>query len=333
MTHKFASHLSEPFKAIVRPLVKPFRTPPAAPAPAPEPVPEPAPEVLLEAKPGETSEEYWTRVNVTSHHQFASAEESLASFYWRTLQYLNYIEFMPVAGYDGKVILDYGCGPGHDLIGFAHFSKPSRLIAMDVSSTSLAEAEHRLSLHGGRAEFLRIREDDPTLPLDDASIDVIHSSGVLHHAPDPDKILTELCRVLRPDGHAQIMIYNYESVLVHLYTAYVVRMIEKRYIDRDLRATFARLTDGPETPISNCYSSEEFSSLCQGAGFEVEYLGGAVSCLEMQMLPKRFDALLDRELPQESRQFLYDLRFDDRGLPRIHGRLAGVDGCYRLRRR
>ena len=25
---------------------------------------------------------------------------------------------MPVSGRDGDIVLDYGCGPGHDLVGF-----------------------------------------------------------------------------------------------------------------------------------------------------------------------------------------------------------------------
>jgi hypothetical protein len=81
----------------------------------------------------ETSEEYWTRVNVTDHKRFASAEESLDYFEWRNLLNSGYIESMPVAGHDGKAILDYVCGPGHDVVGFAHFSNLARVIAMDVS--------------------------------------------------------------------------------------------------------------------------------------------------------------------------------------------------------
>ena len=31
---------------------------------------------------------------------------------------------MPVNQADGLVVLDYGCGPGNDLVGFGHFSNP-----------------------------------------------------------------------------------------------------------------------------------------------------------------------------------------------------------------
>lgn len=92
----------------------------------------------------ETSEEYWERINVTDHKEFKSTEHSLDYFDWRCRAYNNYLESMPVAGFEGKDILDYGCGPGNDLVGFSHFSKPNRLVGIDVAPTSLAEAYHRM---------------------------------------------------------------------------------------------------------------------------------------------------------------------------------------------
>ena len=68
-------------------------------------------------------------------------QESERYLEWRNDQYFKYDELMPVTGKDGRVILDYGCGPGHDLVGFGLRSKPTRLIGMDVSTSSLAEAD------------------------------------------------------------------------------------------------------------------------------------------------------------------------------------------------
>src|SRR5262249_9418443 len=159
--------------------------------------------------------DYWTRYNVTLNHQFASAEESLAYLRWRNDQYFGYIELMPVTGQDGKVVLDFGCGPGHDLVGFATMSRSARLIGADVSPTSLAEARARLALHHAGCHFVEL-PGSIELPFDTASIDYVHSSGVLHHLPDTLATLRELRRILRPDGAARIMVYNYDSVWMHL---------------------------------------------------------------------------------------------------------------------
>lgn len=278
----------------------------------------------------QTPAEYWTRVNVTAHHQFKTAAESLAYFDWRNAQYFRYLEYMPVCGRDGETVLDYGCGPGHDVIGFACHSRPARLIAMDVSPTSLAEAQARLALHGRHAEFQLINENDPRLPLDDESVDYIHSSGVLHHTPDPVAILRDLRRVLKRGGEMRAMIYNYDSVFLHLHTAYLVQIEQGRYAREPVRDAFRHLTDGEHCPISNVYKPGEFIALAEQAGFKAELIGCAVSMHEAAILPRRFDAILDRRLAPEHRDFLLALRFDESGFPLHGGVHAGVDGCFRL---
>lgn len=283
----------------------------------------------LRPRPEWTASEYWTRHNVTAHHAFASAEQSLEYFEWRSEVYPGYLELMPVAGFDGRTVLDFGCGPGHDLVGFAHHSKPARLIGADVSSSSLAEARERLALHGAVVEWLQLVEGAP-LPLEDASIDVIHSSGVIHHTPDPPAILREFRRILRPGGHAQVMVYNYDSLHLHLHVAWVLRMVQGRYTDLPLREAFARTTDGEDCPIAEVYRPREFVAMASAAGFDCAFLGAAPSLLELQLLPRRFDAISDRRLPAEHRRFLSALEFDRKGLPMYAGHHAGVDGCYRL---
>jgi SAM-dependent methyltransferase len=274
---------------------------------------------------------YWTGHNVTAHRRFASAAESLDYFHWRNDQYFGYIELMPVAGQDGKVVVDFGCGPGHDLVGFGTYSKPSTLIGIDVSPTSLAEAGDRLALHGIAGELIRLDPAAAALPLADASVDYVHSSGVLHHTPDPLAMLREFRRVLRRDGSARIMVYNYDSLWLHLYVAYQKQIVEGMLCDLDLRAAFARTTDGPDCPISRVYRAEEFIALCREAGLEAEWSGAAISMHEAGLFARRYEAVMNPRLNAESRRFLLALEVDCFGFPRHRGHYAGVDGCYRLR--
>lgn len=275
---------------------------------------------------------YWTDHNVTLHHQFSSKEESLEYFHWRNDQYFNYIELMPVLGFDGKVVMDYGCGPGHDLIGFGTYSSCSRLVGVDLSSSSLAESRSRLALHGIEAETVVLERDVITLPFEDATFDHIHSSGVLHHTPNPVAILKELRRVLKPGGSINVMVYNYDSLWLHLYVAYQRSIVEGLYEGESLRDQFRRSTDGESCPISNCYRSVEWISLCAEAGFEAIFSGAAISAFELSIQDKRFAAIMNRKLPAESREFLKSLEFDVHGAPKYRGHYAGVDACYRLRK-
>lgn len=279
----------------------------------------------------DASRDYWTHHKVTLHHQFASPEESVEYFHWRNDQYFSYIDLMPVAGRDGAAVLDFGCGPGHDLVGFKLYSRPSRLIGADVSRSSLAQARARLALHGFDAELILLHASTPSIPLESASIDHIHSSGVLHHTPDPFALLKEFRRILKPGGTANIMVYNYDSIWVHLYVAYQKMLVENLYAGMSIREAFSRTTDGDDCPISHCYRVEEFIELCQAAGFEAALAGVAVSAWEASLLPKRFDAIFDRRLRPESRRFLVEIEIDNRGLPVYRGVPAGIDGCYRLR--
>lgn len=276
----------------------------------------------------ETSISYWTQYNVTQHHNFKSVEDSLNYLQYRNSQYPHYIELMPQKDLDNKVILDYGCGPGHDLVGFALYSQPARLIGMDVSSTSINEAKARLQLHDKTAEFFQISSQAEPLPLDDSSVDYIHCSGVLMLVPDPVKLLKEFRRLLKPGGEFRIMIYNRDSLWFHLYLAYVVVIEHGLYTNMTLEEAFGRTTDGENCPLVRVWSPAEMIKLAAEAQLTCEFIGAAPSLWEMNIAPRRFEALMDSRLNTESRAFLQKIRIDDRGIPWVDGNIAGVDGCF-----
>ena len=279
---------------------------------------------------GSGNQAYWTKVNVTHHKSFATPQESLDYLSWRNDQYIDYIDLMPVTGQDGCTVLDYGCGPGNDLVGFGHYSKPRRLIGADISTQSLAEAKARLDVHGIAAEFISISEVTNRVPLDDASVDYVHSSGVVHHAQDPAAVLREFRRVLKPTGRCRIMIYHYDSLWVHLYVPYVRQILEMRDVGMNIHDAFRKSTDGEHCPISRVYRPAEFIALAEGCGFRCRFIGAAISVHEMEMLEHRYRAIQDPRLAAEHRRFLLELTFDPRGLPKHGDYLAGIDGCYEL---
>jgi ubiquinone/menaquinone biosynthesis C-methylase UbiE len=279
---------------------------------------------------GAVSEAYWSDHNVTTHRVFGSAAESLAYFDWRNDQYPGYIDLMPVSGRDGEVVVDFGCGPGNDLVGFATFSQPAKLIAMDVSGPSLAEADARLRLHGGRAELVKIGEHDERIPLPDESVDYLHCSGVLMTVIDPLRTLREFRRVLKKNAKARLMVYNYDSVWVHLYAAHILRTKVEAFRAMAVTEVFARSTDGAQCPINRCWTVNGFLALCREAGFAAAHVGNAISLWELSLLPQRFEAMQSVELPAEHRKFLIELEFDRKGFPHWRGQVAGIDGCYEL---
>ncbi|MCC5736361.1 class I SAM-dependent methyltransferase, partial [Klebsiella pneumoniae] len=126
-------------------------------------------------------EKYWSEHTVNSI-PFKSKEESLKYLEWRSEQYPFFHELMGLWGnHAGKVILDYGCGPGNDTVGFLQYSHAQQIIGMDVSPTALSLASHRLSFHDdadlSRVRLIRVQERKPNIPLADESVDFIYSQG------------------------------------------------------------------------------------------------------------------------------------------------------------
>ena len=261
---------------------------------------------------------------------FSTAEESLRHFKWRSEQYLDYLKLMPVEGRDNLTVLDYGCGPGNDLIGFACYSRPKKLIGADVSPLALGIAQDRLKLHSKDVEFFKIDEKNTRIDIATASIDLIHSSGVLHHVFNLQLTLRELHRLLKVDGELRVMVYNKNSLWFHLNAGYLER---KKHSDfprsQNDEEIFKTTTDGRECPIANCYEPQDFISLVMKEGFSSgRYLGAAISMDELAIMNSRFEAIKDIRLDPSHRKFLLDLLIDERGIPQCDGVNAGFAACY-----
>ena len=91
-------------------------------------------------------------------------------------------------------ILDIGCGTGRYSTALAaHFN--ARVIAVDPSEKMLAEARKKVT------EAVRYeRASAESLPLPDASVDMVFMSMVFHHFDEPDRAVRECRRVLRRGG-------------------------------------------------------------------------------------------------------------------------------------
>jgi len=65
---------------------------------------------------------------------FGSRKDSLEHFHSRNAQYLVFIDPIPTSGQNKKVVVDYGCGLGNDLVDFSFSSKS---YGMDVSEQAI----------------------------------------------------------------------------------------------------------------------------------------------------------------------------------------------------
>jgi arsenite methyltransferase len=101
-------------------------------------------------------------------------------------------------------VLDLGCGAGTDLLIAAQMTGPEgRVIGVDMTASMLDRARTsademglgNVELHEGLIE---------SVPLEDASVDVVISNGVIDLVPDKDAVFDEIDRVLRQGGRLQL---------------------------------------------------------------------------------------------------------------------------------
>jgi ubiquinone/menaquinone biosynthesis C-methylase UbiE len=299
-------------------------------------------EFEIESVPGAASEQsavdlFWA-TNTVAVRDIRSVSDSLDQLDWRFSIYPKFREFSGLyEKYTGQTILDYGCGPGNDVVGFAVHTRVPRLIGIDISLKALHVTARRLALHQidpRRIRLIHISDMQPAIPLEDNSVTHVNCQGVLHHSSFPGSILNEFHRVLVPDGTACIMVYNRDSLWFHLYTAYEKMIVEEKFGDLTLDEAFAKNTDGAGCPESRCYRPSDFVALCEGTGFsDIHYAGGYLSETELRTLHHYGDkALASSTLDDEHKSFLKELQFDRRGLPRYRGKHAGIGGTYHLRK-
>lgn len=293
----------------------------------------------LEADNTTVVDEFWGE-HIVDTTQFKSALQSKKHLEWRESIYPLFPEFMDLYGnHDGEVVLDYGCGLGNDLVGYAIYTNAEKIIGIDISARALQMAQHRLSLHNvdpHRIELIHSADTAVIIPLEDESVDYLQCLGVLHHSSYPAELLREFHRVLKSGAQARVMVYNRDSVWFHLYAAYERLVLQNafpgRTIDKVFHLTVDTEADGTgKCPIARCYHWEEFSRVCEASGFRTEYLGGYHSDTELNSIKKYLrQAMQDERLAEEHRSFLAALVMDDRGFPIYQGRHAGLGGVYRL---
>lgn len=96
----------------------------------------------------------------------------------------------------GKVIIDVGCGGG--LVAEEVARLGAEVIGIDPSAASIATARAHAAGRGLAIDY-RIGSGEH-LPAGDGCADVVYCVDVLEHVADPDAVIGETARVLKPGG-------------------------------------------------------------------------------------------------------------------------------------
>ena len=92
-------------------------------------------------------------------------------------------------------LVDVGCGRGEYLTSFA--KRGFNVIGIDKAHSA------RRMAAGLRVEIANVERD--RLPVPDGSVDYVYSKSLIEHLHEPDGMLAECLRILKPGGRAVIM--------------------------------------------------------------------------------------------------------------------------------
>lgn len=105
---------------------------------------------------------------------------------------------------EGETALDLGSGAGLDsLLAARRVGLKGHVIGVDMTPEMLRKAEeNRRKLGMGNVEFRQGSAEQ--LPVEDASVDLVLSNGVINLCPDKESVVSEIYRVLRPGGRIYV---------------------------------------------------------------------------------------------------------------------------------
>lgn len=176
----------------------------------------------------------------------------------------NIIDFQ---GLKGKRVLEIGCGMGThaELLAAAG----AELTAIDITERAVARTRKRFQLAGLTGQIEQMDAADMRFAND--YFDHVWSWGVIHHSEDPQAIVRQVHRVLKPGGSVQVMVYNRNSLRYYVNGGLRQGVLGRRLLRESLYEINMSFTDGA---IANHYTPREARRVFGGfAEVRVSVLG------------------------------------------------------------
>jgi tetratricopeptide (TPR) repeat protein/2-polyprenyl-3-methyl-5-hydroxy-6-metoxy-1,4-benzoquinol methylase len=171
-------------------------------------------------------------------------------------------------------ILIAGCGTGQHSLGTASRFKDARVLAIDLSLSSLSYAARKTD-ELGVTNIEYAQADIMELGTLDRQFDLIESAGVLHHLGDPMAGWKVLVDLLKPGGLMKIGLYS-ETARQHIVAGRSM-IAEMGYTSsaediRQCRQDFIIMADDSDINLENIFKIKDFYSLseCRDLLFHVQ---------------------------------------------------------------
>jgi SAM-dependent methyltransferase len=150
---------------------------------------------------------YWERhihdLEITRHPVGSRGFfDDLDQYHFEKLHHL--LRLVDFDGYRGRRVLEIGCGAGVDLARFATGGALVTGVDLTESAVALARANFEQQGLDGRFEVA----NGERLSFPDDSFDLVYAHGVVQYTADPQRLVDECRRVVKPGGEAIFQVYN-----------------------------------------------------------------------------------------------------------------------------
>jgi SAM-dependent methyltransferase len=182
--------------------------------------------------------------------------------------------------HEGETVLDLGSGGGIDVLLSAKRVGPTgKAYGLDMTDEMLALARENARRAGAEnVEFLK--GEIESVPLPDASVDVIISNCVINLSGDKRRVLEEAFRVLKPGGRFAVSDVVVRGEVpaevrrsVELWIGCIAGALEEREFERLLTAAGFRDVEVEPTRV---YRAEDARTFLEEAGLDVESFAPAM---------------------------------------------------------
>lgn len=161
-----------------------------------------------------------------------------------------------------KKVLEVGCGIGTDTVQFTRAG--AQVTAVDLSPRSLEIATHQFDVYGLNGSFFCANAEELSNAVPVAPYDLIYSFGVIHHTPNPERVIEEIKKYCHPETELRLMLYaKWSWKLLWIITKFG----RGRFWQwRKLLAHYSEAQEG--SPVTYAYSGREVRKILDRHGFK-----------------------------------------------------------------
>ncbi|WP_435166711.1 class I SAM-dependent methyltransferase [Candidatus Pelagibacter bacterium nBUS_28] len=169
-------------------------------------------------------------------------------------------------------ILDLGCGIGFWLIEFKKRGYKN-LYAVDLSKEAIKLTKKRLNFYNYKAN-LSIQNAE-NLNFENEMFDHVNCQGVIHHTPNTIQCVSEINRILKPNGTANISVYYKKFIIrnwkILRFLSWPLFLFGIKFKGRGRESIFkkkninkiVRLYYGKDNPIGKVFSKRDFIKMLE----------------------------------------------------------------------